>query len=350
MNKKGLIIGILVVVLGALTWFALDLQGNQKASDARAFNFKIEDTNTISKIHITDAFGQQFTLLKKGDVWTDAQGGCVSQNNVSLILEALHKIEFKGYLPKKSEARFTELMATSHIKVEIFQDGEWTKTWYLGPATPDHYGQIMLLETADDGKSTAPVMMKLAGMNGLIDPRFFADPRQWACTEIMAFQMEDIQGVKAKFHKEPYRNFEIQKKGSKYSVTRNGQRLSFVDTTNVYRYLQGFQKIHFEQKNFTLSDKQVDSVKRSQAFCSFEVKTKHERIVLKLYRIKSKEEQRNEFGQLVNMDMNSFWCLLPDGELVRCQYFVFNPLLLGHVYFPAMENKFPDSLKTGTVQ
>jgi hypothetical protein len=346
MKKKGLILALFIVLLAGLTWFALNLQDGQGASDARAFNFKIEDTNTVSKIVITDAFGQQFSLVKNNNSWTDLKGGCVSKTNVSLILEALNKIEFKGYLPQKSEKRFTELMASSHIKVEIFQDGEWTKTWYLGPATPDHYGQIMLLETADDGKSAAPVMMKLAGMNGLIDPRFFADPRQWACTEIMVLQMEDIKSVKAKFHGEAYRNFELINKGNRFRVTQNGKSLASLDTTNVFRYLQGFQKIHFEQKNFTLSDKQVDSVKKSQAFCMLEVKTKDERIALKMFRIKSKDVQRNEFGELVNMDMNSFWCLLPDGELVRCQYFVFNPLILGHVFFPAMEAEFPEKLRS----
>ena len=346
MKKKAGIIILLLVVLGGLAWYALQLNSEQGGSDTRAFNFKIEDTTSVTRIQITDAFGQQFTLVKKDNTWTDVKGGCISQSNVSLILEALNKIEFKGYLAKNAEKRFTELMATSHIKVEIEQDGEWTKTWYLGPATPDHYGQIMLLETAEDGKSSIPVMMKIAGINGVIDPRFFADPRQWACTEIMALQMDDIKSVKAKFQKEPYRNFEIVRKGNQFRVTQNGVALPYIDTTNVFRYLQGFQKIHFEQKNFTLSDRQVDSVKKSTAFCVLDVRTKYENIHLKMYRIKSQEEQRNEFGQLVNMDMNSFWCELPDGDLVKCQYHVFNPLILGHVFFPDMERRFPDSLKT----
>ena len=346
MKKKGLILALFIILLACLSWFALNLKDNEGASDARAFNFKIEDTTTVSKIIITDAFGQQFTLIKKNNSWTDLKGGCVSKTNVSLILEAFHKIEFKGYLPQKSEKRFTELMASSHIKVEIFQDGEWTKTWYMGPASPDHYGQIMLLETANEGKSASPVMMKLAGMNGLIDPRFFADARQWACTEIMALQIENIKSVKAKFYDETYRSFELQKKGRRFQVTQNGQPLTSLDTTNVYRYLQGYQKIHFEQMNFSLSDKQVDSVKKSKPFCMLAVKTNNERISLSMFRIKSKEVQRNEFGELVNMDMNSFWCQLPDGALVRCQYFVFNPLILGHVFFPAMEAKFPENLRS----
>ena len=65
MKKKGLVLVIFIVLLGGLTWWALDLQDGQNASDARAFNFKIEDTTSISKIVITDAFGQQFTLVKK---------------------------------------------------------------------------------------------------------------------------------------------------------------------------------------------------------------------------------------------------------------------------------------------
>jgi hypothetical protein len=45
-------------------------------------------------------------------------------------------------------------------------------------------------------------------------------------------------------------------------------------------------------------------------------------------------ERLNEFGDIVNIDMNKFWCQLPNGQMVKCQYFVFNPLMLGHVYFP----------------
>ncbi|MEN9699424.1 MAG: hypothetical protein RLZZ301_622 [Bacteroidota bacterium] len=347
MNKKFIVIIALLGLLGGLTWFALDLNSHSAASDQTSFDFKIEDTTTVDKLAITDAFGQHIELIKGKHGWTDLNGNCVAKANISLILEALHSVEFKAYLPEKSIQRFTELMASSTTKVEIYQDGEWTKTWYIGPTTPDHLGQIMLLESADDGKSKAPVMMKLAGVNGVIDPRFFADPRKWACTEIFALDMEEIELVRARFQNEPFRNFELKSRNGRYTLTQNGKALPSLDTTNVFRYLQGFQKVHFEQKNFTLSDKQVDSVKRSSPFCVFEVKSKNDAYKLRFFRIPSKEEQRNEFGNLVNMDMNSFWCQLPDGELVRCQYFVFNPLILAHVFFPAMEAKFPENLRSG---
>jgi hypothetical protein len=109
MKKKAGIVILLLVVLGGLAWYALQLNAEQGGSDTRAFNFKIEDTTSVTRIKITDAFGQQFTLVKKENTWTDEKGGCISQANVSLILEALNKIEFKGYLAKNAEKRFTEL-------------------------------------------------------------------------------------------------------------------------------------------------------------------------------------------------------------------------------------------------
>ena len=36
----------------------------------------------------------------------------------------------------------------------------------------------------------------------------------------------------------------------------------------------------------------------------------------------------------MDTDIDKFWCELPNGEIVKCQFFVFNKILLGHVYFP----------------
>jgi hypothetical protein len=69
---------------------------------------------------------------------------------------------------------------------------------------------------------------------------------------------------------------------------------------------------------------------------------------LRMFRIKSPEFQTNEFGDVVDTDMNKFWCELPNGQMVKCQYFVFNPLIMGHVYFPMdLSKRKTAGLKTG---
>ncbi len=53
-----------------------------------------------------------------------------------------------------------------------------------------------------------------------------------------------------------------------------------------------------------------------------------------MFTLATDEPQQNEFGIMEDADMDKFWCQLPNGEIVKCQYFVFNPILLGHIYFP----------------
>jgi hypothetical protein len=336
MNRTRIILlFISIVAIGTLLYFTLRVTGNSGKSVTELIEFSIEDTSTVDRIIITDGFSRKMELVRSENGWTDENGGCVTQENVNFILEAFKKIEFKGYISDNSKETFTNMMSAQHTKVEIYQDGDWVKSWYIGPASQDHYGQIMLLETADEGKSSFPVMMKINGVNGIIEPRFFADKRKWICTRIFALNIDQIAKVDVKFNEEPKRSFTVTKNKSKLDVYQQGKKLPQVDTAMIFRYLQKFKKIHFELANFELNDRQIDSMKRTRPFAVMTVKeTSGKTTKLRMFRIQSDFEQRNEFGEIVDIDMNKFWCELPDGQLVKCQYFVFNEILLGHVYFP----------------
>ena len=337
-NLITLFAGVIFIIF--LAWLSFKLISKKGKSDSELIEFAIKDTSKITKVIITDPLSNTIILVNKNGLWSELNGDCISQQNMSFILEAARNIEFKGYLPENSNQKFTELMASQHTKVEFFVDGEWSKTWYIGPSSQDHYGQIMLLETNDEGKSNRPVMMRIKGLKGIIEPRFFADKRKWMCTNIFALSVDEIKNVSVQFLDEPIRSFSVQKNKQNFIVKQGQNPLTYADTSNIYRYLQAFKKIHFALPNYELTPSQCDSVKKSMPFCKLQVtQTNGKSTLLKLYRIKAKEEERNEFGEIVNMDMNNFWCILPNGQLVKCQYFVFNPLLLGHVYFPAMEYK-----------
>ncbi len=333
--KKIIILILALGLIGFLAWYTFGLMKNEGKSDKELIEFSIEDTLTVDKIIITDAFSNSIEVIRDGKTWTDAEGGCIAQPSINFILETFKNIEFKGYLSDNSHAQFTKLMASQHTKVEIFQNGEWVKTWYIGPSAQDHYGQIMLLDSKDGGKSDIPVMMKVKGESGIIEPRFFADKRKWMCTNIFAIPLERISMVEVKFLQEPIRSFSVTKKGQNLNVYQQGRKLNNIDPKKIYLYLQNYKKIHFDIANYELSQQQIDSMKRSTPFSTITVKeTTGKQTKLKCFRIKSTEEQRNEFGNVVDVDMNKFWCELPSGQVVKCQYFVFNPLLLGHIYFP----------------
>ena len=343
--KKKLAIAIGFFIILALGWAAknLLLSSGKSYLKSSLIDFAIKDTNSVDKIIITDPNSNKIQIIRKNQHWETSKGGCINQQSVHFILDAFGKIVFKGYLPEKSQTKFTELMSTSHTKVEIFQNGKWSKTWYIGPATADHYGQIMLLESKETGKSTFPVMMEISGMNGIIEPRFFADERKWICTSIFSLEMNEIENVDVNYPKEPYRNFSISQKGRNFIVQQNNIPFSTIDTANVFRYLQNYKKIHFNLPNYELSKKQCDSLHKTTPFCILKLSEKSgHKTNLRMFRINSIISQENEFGELINQDMDRFWCELPNGEFVKCQYFVFNPLIMGHVYFPEMEKNFPE--------
>ena len=98
-NIITLLTGVLLIAF--LAWISLKLMSNKGKSDSELIEFAISDTTNISQIIITDAQSNKITLVNKNGLWTEDNGDCVSQQNVSFILDAAKNIEFKGYLPKK---------------------------------------------------------------------------------------------------------------------------------------------------------------------------------------------------------------------------------------------------------
>ena len=333
--KKLIILLSAIGVIGFLGWYAYDLNNNSGKSDTELIEFAVNDISTVDKVIISDPFGGVFEIQKNGKTWTDKDGGCIVQESAEFIIDAFKNIEFKGYIPDNSHKKFVSLMSGQHTKVEIFQNGEWTKTWYIGPASQDHYGQVMLLDSKEHGTSDIPVLMKIKGLNGIIEPRFFADPRKWMCTNIFNIPISELSKVDVKFNDEPKRSFSVTKKGTSLNVYQQGKKLNQVDTSMIFRYLHNYKKIHFDIPNYELNKKQIDSVKRTTPFCVLTVKeTSNKTTQLRCFRIKSKADVQAGMAEVVDIDRNKFWCQLPNGELVKCQYFVFNPLFLGHIYFP----------------
>lgn len=333
MKKKSIILVSLLVVLGFLGFMATNLVRNSGKSDTELLEFSLADTSAIDKIIITEPNGMKFELLRTANSWSDSEGNCVIHEPVISLLEAFKNVEFKGYVPENARKNILRRMMALNTKVEIFQNGSWKKTWYIGSSTRDHYGTYMLLETPDE-KSDLPVIMQIKGLHGMIGPRFFADSRRWMCTGMFALEKEDIAEVDVNFVEDNSRSFNIKRKNGTYEVKHNGNPIAF-DTNMVVRYLNNYKKIHFELANFELNKKQIDSLKKVKPFCVLSLKqTSGQKDAYKMFRLRGNGDvDINDWGDTVSYDINRFWCLLPNGNFVKCQYFVFNPLIMGHIYF-----------------
>ncbi len=332
-NKKTTSLVIVIVIVGLLGFFATNLVRVRGKSDTELLDFEIKDTSSVDKIIISDIQRNKIELIKKDNSWINANGDCITQGPIHTILETFKNIQFKGYVPENARKNIINRMMGNHTKVEIFQNGNWFKTWYVGFSTQDHYGTYMQLETPNE-KSDLPVIMKVKGLEGIIEPRFFADARRWFCTELFSLEKNQISSVDVKLIENPKRSFIVKKSGSNYIVKVGGQKLRNLDTTMAITYLNNFNKIHFESVNYVLSKRQVDSIKHAKPFCIFSLKEiSGKSTMLKMFRIPMEKKTEDIFGDTVSYNQDRFWCLIPNGQLVKCQYYVFNPLLMGHLYF-----------------
>ena len=346
MQKKKKIKQLIFVLIGVsslvvLAYYVSTLIGSDKKSDTELISFALEDTLSINKLIITDKDENQIKVVRNGNKWTEIDGTCIQQERVNNILYLIKNIDFKGYLPDASLKRFDEMMKTQHIKLEIFTKKEgWVKTWYLGTTSKDR-GQIMLLDSKKDGRSTRPVIMhdKTDPHPRYFEPLFVVDRREWKCSNIFSLQLNQIESVELNFLNNQDRNFKVINSKNDPYVEYKGAKLK-TDLKMIYKYLQLFKKVHFNEANYILNPQQVDSVKQSQPFATLELIEKSGKTTkLKMFKIPIKQNanQINEAMEVVEMDMDNFWCELKNGELVKCQFNdIFKKILQGQVYFPEM--------------
>jgi hypothetical protein len=324
-----LIIGLIAVIV--LAYIAINLSQKEKVSgDLSLIDFAIEDTASVDKIQIFDSYmNQEFTIKRdKSGVWVDIDGNCVQQEIPKIMLETFLKATLKGYVSEGSSVNMYNLLMAKHKSVKIFQNGKWTKTWYVGHPTQDHNGTHMLLETPDV-KSDNPVIMSMKGFYGILEPRFHADPKKYQCSFMFSFERTDIEEIRLTNRIEPKESFEIAHRNGDYILTSNGIPLKGILKDNLTFYLNGFKNIHFNQPNYTLSEEDIQAMRGRPADYELSIASKSSNYELELYRRLDPEAS----ADTVLYDEDYLWGILPAGEVVRMQYYVIGPLIDGQTVF-----------------
>ncbi len=331
-NMKKLVILIIgIVAIIGLTFLTLELSKSAKATDTSLIAFAVQDTASVSQIDIYDSYkNMSITLLRNDENnWVDSDGNCVQQEIVHMMLGTMKKITLKGYIPEGAMENMKNLMMAKHIKVKIYQNDEWSKTWYIGHSTQNHAGTHMLLETPDL-KSSNPVIMGMKGFYGILEPRFFADKRRFACTELFSFKRNDLKKIELTNNVIPSESFRIAVKGTNYTVTSQGQVLKNINEDNLLFYLNGFENIHFNQPNFTLSKEQIDSIKSKTPDYRLDIEGKSKKYTLDMYRRPDPEYADKD---TLAWDQDYLWAIREGGQLVRMQYYTVGPLIQGQTVF-----------------
>lgn len=330
--KKLIIIILGIALIIGLTYFAIDLNKSSKATDVNLIAFSVKDTSSVDKIEIYDSYKDMKYALLRGDDgnWKGEDGACVQQHIVTMMLNTMKNITLKGYVPKSAMKNMKKLMMSQYKEVKIYQDGEWAKTWYVGHSTKNQTGTHMLLETPDM-KSDNPVIMGMKGFTGILGPRFFADSRRFTCTDLFSIPRKSIRSVRVINRVTPSESFEIKiNKSSQIDVQSNGKTVQDINQDNLLFYLNGFEDIHFNQPNYTLSQKKIDSITSNSADYELTIQSNQAPVHLKMYR---RFDPQYKGRDTVAYDQSYLWGVNNDEDIVRLQYYSIGPLIQGKTVF-----------------
>lgn len=324
----------LIVIIAGLAFWAFQLamsdEGSSKMSDEALSDFAVDDTAKINKLILTDTEGNKgVTLIRNGVQWTDSEGTCVQQHLVQTILMTIKRVQVKSPVPKSSVETINKNLTTHHRKIEIYQEGELVKTWFVGQPTPDQYGTYMLLKDPEKGKSPEPFVMYLPNMHGNLETRFITNPLEFECTEIFRYDPLNIKTVEVQLPDSTQFNFKITSiNKNEFSLSSNGQKVPNFDTVRVRGYLVGFQKIHFEQHNYLIDKRSADSLKSTTPWYIIEVTDKQGASKkITCFKKKMSYERYDYDGNLIVYDRDRLWVVIPDGRLVVGQFYVFDKIL-----------------------
>ena len=253
MKRTNLIIATAVMVLVALALYVLQKKRNNSTLDRTKANFAITDTARVSRVFIADKqSGRTYDLVRTGKRDWQLNGNIkVAWPMTDLMLATLHDLAEK--------AQATNELATSHQKVEVYQEGELVKTIYLGPEIDENKANYAMLEGQDQ-----PWVIYVPSFVGFPSARFAVNPVRWRDKGLFASTPKTIQRIEVRGFGQPGSDVAMTFKGNRFSI----EGALHVDTGRVVSFVNAFRAIYVEE--YVVDKPTIDSIKALKP--TFEVK------------------------------------------------------------------------------
>jgi hypothetical protein len=336
--KKNRILYFLIALLGAIAayFYLNNKSGTINDQKGVKSDFAISDTLSIDKIFIANAQGKSVTLSKVDNVWMVDGKYVARPDNMRLLMKTFSRIDVKSPVPKTAFKSVVKMLATSAVKVEIYQGESLpSKIYYVGGATNDHQGTYMLLESEGE-KSTVPFIMHIPGFYGYLTTRFFTEPDQWRDAVVFRYSPEEIKSIEVNYFETPEESFVINNKDNKLTLldVSSNEIIKNVDDALLLDYVNRYSKVYYEMIDVESPKEKIDSTLASTPYFSIEVinvKGVSNKIVsyhMPNFRgIVDKEEKEYVY------DVDRMYGYLNDDLFTYIQFATFDKLTLPKTYF-----------------
>ncbi len=338
--KKNRIAVILVILLGSVSlWLTLTHKKKGTLKD-NPFAFAVEDTASITKIHMTTKAQKDVTLERKNKgEWTVNGRHLARVDAMNVLLETINKISIRDVASKAAHDNLMRDFASTSIKVELFSGGKRIRLYFVGNDNPDNTGTYMLLGDAETGEiANDPYMMEIPGFIGYLSVRYLVDEGEWRSRVIFRYVPTEIKSITMEDKRNPDSSFVITLVNDhRFSVTRlGGMPLEKCDTLRVKQYISYFTNIQYEGIDDKITDTRKDSILRAGPRFAITVKdvTGNENRIVMYAKPPRAGQVDGHTKQPAKEDLDRMYGIInADKQFYIVQYWVFGNLLVSHSYF-----------------
>ena len=338
MKKKNKIAVILVILLGSLSTWRI-LHSNRGTLKKELSDFAVKDTSSISKIMMADKTGKKVELLRvKPGVWKVNQKYMARTEAINNLLECIRNVEVRNPVPKSALNYIIKDLASGSTKVEIFQNDQLAKVYFVGGETQDQSGTHMLLQDVETGvNALKPYVTYLPGFQGFLSVRYFTDVNEWKSREIFRYGPGDFKTVTFNSTASPKQSFSVSiLDGKKFALKNSdGADIQAFDTARAMQYLTYFANVQYEAVMRQIDPSKKDSILGSgPKFMLKVLQSDGKEKQVKIYLKPPKPGETDTTGKLLKDDMDRMLAIVDDEtDFVIIQKFVFGKLLVGIDYF-----------------
>ena len=281
-------------------------------------NFAVHDIESVDKIFIADKQNHSIILTKKDGLWRVNDKFYAREDAIANILQAINKIRVKRPISRSEHDVQIKRMAVESRKVEVYQNGELIRTYYVGGGTEDQYGTYMLIEG-----SSVPFIMHIPGFLGFLTPRFFALEDLWRENFIFKANPKQITYISVMNSDNNKNDFILSKdENGRFSVVDYQNKIiTNLDTLQVRRFLTRLKKVSYEAMITHMTDGKRDSLVSSRPFCTIVFKSgESNKQVLKTYYVRN-DVHYDDNGDLLLYDPDRVYgSFNNDLDLATVQY------------------------------
>ena len=329
--KKNRINILLIIILIAFAAY-LFITNKRGTIPKELKDFAIEDTSTVDRIFMVNKENQQVLLERTNAVWMVNKKYFARNDAINLLLKTLNRIDIKAPVAKSMFETVVGNLAVKSVKVEIYQKGELTKTYYVGGPTKDQYGTYMLLKN-----SSHPFILHIKGFRGYLTPRYFIDENQWRDRTLFRYGFNQIASVTVEQPANIDESFKVFNLGNnKFKLESLDQSISIriFDTIKVKQYIAAFKRISFDSFVKYIDEKKKDSILAASPHYIISLEERNGDIKKLKTFYRPNDGLLDSKGELLKYDPDHEYAITgDDDELLLIQYYVFHPLFKNLSYF-----------------